>query len=232
MKPLTGPLKYIALILLLLGPVVVFFIISKGDHQFYELPYYGPKTPDYLEDGTVDTIYHSVPDFSFINQFGETVTQDDLEGKILIVDFFFVTCPTICPAMTENMASLQLQLKEDHFSDVHLLSHTVNPEHDTPAVLLEYGEKNGADFNRWTFLTGKKSEIYKQGVKGYMLPAQEDALAPGGFLHSEQFVLVDKNLHIRGYYDGTQMAEMRRLIKDVKMLIKNDKDGRGANEGN
>lgn len=220
MKPISTPLKYIALVFLLLGPFIAFYLISKGDHQFVTLPYYGPKELDYNEDGSVDTIYHKVPDFEFVNQFGETVTEADFEDNILIVDFFFTTCPTICPKMTNHMAGLQLELNDKHFDDVRFLSHTVNPEHDTPKVLLMYGEKHDADFDRWTFLTGEKEEIYEQGVKGYMLPAQEDALAPGGFLHSEQFVLVDKNQNIRGYYDGTEPEEVRNLIKDLKMLIK------------
>lgn len=224
MKPVSTPLKVIALLFLLLGPVLVFYLISKGDHKFMELPYYGPKEPVYNSDGTVDTLYHEIPSFTFTNQFGETVTDADFEDQILIVDFFFSTCPTICPKMSNHMSGLQLQLKEAHFDDVHLLSHTVNPEFDTPEVLKEYGDKHEADFDRWTFVTGDKAAIYEQGVKGYMLPAQEDALAPGGFLHSEQFVLVDKDRHIRGYYDGTELAEMRRLMKDVKMLIKISKD--------
>ncbi len=220
MKPVSTPLKVVALLFLLIGPVVAFYLISSGDHRFIELPHYGPKEWDYRTDGTVDTIYHKIPDFTFVNQFGDTVTEKDFEGDILIVDFFFSTCPTICPVMSNHMASLQLQLKEEHFSRVKLLSHTVNPDYDTPEILRKYGEDHEANFNRWTFLTGNKDEIYRQGVKGYLLPAQEDALAPGGFLHSEQFVLVDEERHIRGFYDGTDLAEMRRLIKDVKMLLK------------
>lgn len=220
MKPVSTPLKVVALLFLLLGPVIAFYTISKGDHQFVELPYYGPREWNYNADGTADTIYHQVPDFAFVNQFGDTVTEEDFEGDILIVDFFFSTCPTICPVMSNHMSGLQLQLQENHFKNVKLLSHTVNPEFDTPKVLLDYGEKHEANFEKWTFVTGEKEAIYRQGVKGYLLPAQEDALAPGGFLHSEQFVLVDKERHIRGYYDGTDLAEMRRLVKDVKMLLK------------
>ncbi len=220
MKPVSTPLKIAVLLFLLLGPVIAFYTISRGEHQFTKLPYYGPREWDYNSDGTADTIYHKVPDFAFINQFGDTVTQDDYQGDILIVDFFFSTCPTICPVMATNMAGLQFQLQENHFKNVKLLSHTVNPEFDTPSVLLQYGEKNEADFDKWTFVTGQKEDIYHQGVRGYLLPAQEDALAPGGFLHSEKFVLVDKERHIRGFFDGTDQVEMRRLMKDVKMLLK------------
>lgn len=224
MKPVSRPVKYLALFILLLGPVIAFFIVSRGQHEFYSLPIYGPKEVQYLDDGKADTLYHTIPDFKLVNQFGDTLTNADFEGKIRIVDFFFSTCPTICPVMTKNMAALQLELDEDHFRDVKMVSHTVNPEFDTPEVLFKYGEKHDADFDLWTFLTGNKEDIYRLGVLGYMLPAQEDALAPGGFLHSEQFVLVDPKGRIRGYYDGTKIAETRRMMKDVKMLIKNMKD--------
>lgn len=220
MKPVSTPIKVIALFLLLLGPPIVFFIVSKGDHKFQDLPYYGPKEVIYLDDGSTDTLYHQVPGFELVNQFGETVSQEQFEGDILIADFFFTTCPTICPKMSNHMSGLQLQLKDNHFKNVKLLSHTVDPVTDTPQVLLHYGEDHEANFDKWTFLTGDKQAIYQLGVKGYLLPAQEDALAPGGFLHSEQFVLVDAKRHIRGYYDGTDLAEMRRLVKDVKMLLK------------
>jgi protein SCO1/2 len=224
MKPVSKPLKYLALVVLLLGPITAFYLISRGDHEFMELDYFGPREAVYLEDGSVDTLYHQVPDFDLINQFGEPVSFKAFEGQIVIADFFFSTCPTICPAMTSNMAGLQLQLNEEHFSNVKLLSFTVNPEYDTPDVLYKYGEKHDADFDRWTFVTGPKQQIYELGVNGFMLPAQEDALAPGGFLHSEMFVLLDPDRQIRGYYDGTKLLEVRRLMNDVKMLIKMLKD--------
>jgi protein SCO1 len=224
MKPASTFLKFLGLGTLLLGPVFFLFFFAKGQHKFKDLPYLGPKEVNYNADGTADTVYHVIPDFKFTNQNGELTDSESLAGKILIVDYFFSTCPTICIKMTKNMASLQLKLKDEHFQNVHLLSFTVNPEFDTPEVLLKYAEKNEADLNRWTFLTGQKEQLYELGVNGYRLPAQEDALAPGGFLHSEYFVLVDQTKHIRGYYDGTDVNEMTRLLNDVKMLIKISKD--------
>jgi len=224
MKPASTFVKFLGLGTLLLGPVLFLFFFAKGQHKFKDLPYLGPKELNYNADGNADTIFHVIPPFQFVNQNGENVHSKSFEGKILIVDFFFSTCPTICIKMTKNMASLQLKLKDDHFQNVHLLSFTVNPEQDTPEVLLKYAEKNEADLNRWTFLTGPKEQLYELGVKGYQLPAQEDALAPGGFLHSEYFVLVDENSHIRGYYNGTDVNEMTRLLNDVKMLIKVSKE--------
>jgi protein SCO1/2 len=224
MKPVSTFVKYLGLITLLLGPVLFLVFFAKGQHKFKTLPYFGPKELNYLPNGTADTIYHILPAFEFTNQFGEQFRSETLDGKILIADFFFSTCPTICPNMTNNMASLQLKLKDRHFRDVHMLSFTVNPEEDTPKVLLNYAEKHEANLDRWTFLTGNKDQIYELGVKGFLLPAQEDALAPGGFLHSEYFVLVDANRHLRGFYDGTDVNEMTRLLNDVRMLIKVSKD--------
>lgn len=216
MKPVTERKKFLILLLLLIGPGLILIYLSKGDNAFKILPYYGEK---YAESPR-DTVYHTVPDFSFIDQFGNTVTMDDFEGKILVVDFFFTTCPTICPIMTKQMTRLQWMLEDPAYNDVHLLSHTVNPENDTPEVLREYGESQGADFERWTFLTGQKDKIYEQGFEGYLLSTQEDAGAPGGFLHSSYFVLVDKNRHIRGFYDGTSTKEVDDLFTDIKMLKK------------
>lgn len=215
--------KYLILFVLLLGPGLILIFLSKADHSFKTLPYYGPKEPVYSAGGeSVDTIYHKVPDFVFTNQFNEEVSWSDFEGKILVADFFFTTCPTICPIMTKQMTRLQWMLEDPAYDDVHFLSHTVNPETDTPEVLRAYGEEQGADFDKWTFVTGEKSEIYEQGFSGYLLSAQEDEAAPGGFLHSSMFVLVDRNRQIRGFYDGTSSKEVDDLVTDIKMLKKEE----------
>jgi len=216
MKPVTERKKFFILLLLLIGPGLILIYLSKGDNAFQILPYYGEK----YAESPGDTVYHNVPDFTFLNQDREKVSMDDFEGKILVVDFFFTTCPTICPIMTKQMTRLQWLLEDPAYEDVHLVSHTVNPDHDTPKVLKEYGESQGADFDRWTFLTGQKDAIYEQGFEGYLLSTQEDAGAPGGFLHSSYFVLVDKDRHIRGFYDGTSTKEVDDLFTDIKMLKK------------
>lgn len=219
MKSMPKSGKYLILLLLLVGPGLALIFLSKGTHVFQTLPYYGLKDVD----ASGDTIYHTVPDFDFINQNGEEVSFDDFEGKIIVADFFFTTCPTICPIMTKQMARLQWILEDPAFSDIKLLSHTVNPNHDTPEVLLEYAKANQADLNRWTFVTGDQEEIFDQGFNGYMLSTQEDSGAPGGFLHSSNFVLVDRDRHIRGFYDGTSSKEVDDLAADIKMLLKEDK---------
>lgn len=195
-------------------------------HHFAFLPYYGPKETVVVErDGrsVVDTIYATVPPFSFIDRYGKPFTDKQVEGKILVVDFFFTRCTTICPRMGVQMQQLQLKLDDAAYGDIVFLSHTVDPEYDTPEVLDAYAHKLQADTARWKFLTGNKADIYLQGADGYYLAAREDVMAPDGFLHSEKFVLVDKDRHIRGYYDGTTMVGMNALAADIKMLLKEEK---------
>jgi protein SCO1/2 len=223
MKPVGKPLKFIGLAIILFLPIIIFFLLSRGDHYFNNLPHYGIKIPTTKEvNGIIepDTIYHEIPFWSFTNQDGKTVTQEDYDGKIYVADFIFTTCPTICPKMTTQMSLLQLKLDNPAFNDIGYVSYTVDPEHDTPDVLKEYGNEHGADFNRWTFLTGEKQKIYELGVYGYLVSAQEDVLAPGGFLHSEKFILVDWNRNIRGFYDGTDVNDVGRLAEDIKILLK------------
>jgi protein SCO1/2 len=127
--------------------------------------------------------------------------------------------------MTKQLTRLQWQMEDPAFDQVQILSHTVDPQHDTPEVLKEYAEKNGARLDNWSFLTGKKEAIYEQGMKGYLLSTQEDEAAPGGFLHSGNFVLLDKDRHIRGFYDGTSTKEVDDLMDDILMLLKEEEVG-------
>lgn len=217
--------KYFILLLLLVGPGLILIYLSKADHVFKTLPYYGPKkTVEVAGQSVPDTVYYTVPDFSFIDQNGDEVSFDDFKDKILVVDFFFTSCPTICPIMTKEMARLQFQIDDPAYKDVRFLSHTVDPRHDTPEVLREYAKKHNADPKRWTFVTGNQEAIFKQGFEGYMMSTQEDSAAAGGFLHSSFFVLVDKDRHIRGYYDGTSTTEVDKLLGDIKMLLKEEKE--------
>lgn len=163
-----------------------------------------------------DTIYHTLPEFQFTDQSGMQVSKKDLNGNILVADFFFSTCPSICPKMMTQMKRVQ-----DETIDIEnfiILSHSVNPKRDTVEALWEYGELVGADPNRWHLLTGAKNEIYDVAMEGYKLAADEDPRAPGGFLHSELFVLADRQQRIRGYYDGTDSIQVDKLINDIKIL--------------
>lgn len=195
-------------------------------HNFVYLPYLGNKETIAVErDGkmVVDTIYYQVPPFSFTDQFGRTITDADVAGKIRVVDFFFTRCTTICPRMSVQMQQLQLKLDDPAFKDVVFLSHTVDPEHDTPEVLEAYARKLEADTARWKFLTGDAPDIYRMGNMGYLMSALEDSASAERFVHDSRFVLVDKQGHIRGFYEGTEAEGMNALAADLKMLMKEEK---------
>jgi protein SCO1/2 len=162
-----------------------------------------------------DTVYYQIENFSFTNQKNETVTNSNFANKIYVADFFFTSCPTICPIMKKNMLLIQEAYKND--VEVLLLSHSIDPKHDTPERLNDYGKRLGIIPEKWFLVTGDKSKIY-EAAKMYMVAAQEDANAPGGYLHSGALVLIDKQKRIRGYYDGTIDSEVKALIKDIAKL--------------
>jgi len=165
----------------------------------------------------VDTIYNAIPAFKFVNQEGDTVTEKMVEGKIYIADFFLTTCPTICPIMKRQMIKVYNQYKGN--PDVMILSHSIDPDHDTPQVLKKFATDLGVEGNQWQFLTGEKEKIYEIGQKNYLSTAKEDKTADGGYIHSGAFILVDKEKHIRGMYDGTTEEGTQKLIADIKTLL-------------
>ena len=206
----------------------VFFSPMLGlvKHTFNYLPYYGPKETLVVQrDGkpVVDTIYAEIPPFQLIDRYGRPFTEKEVEGKIIVADFFFTRCTTICPKMGVQMQQLQLKLNDEAYKDVVFLSHTVDPEHDTPTVLDNYANKLEADSSRWKFLTGPAQDIYRLGNTGYLLSAMEDSASAEQFLHDSRFVLVDKQRHIRGYYEGTTSTGMNELAADLKMLLKEER---------
>jgi protein SCO1/2 len=165
-----------------------------------------------------DTIYHKIPDFSFTNQNGEVITQDTFRDKIYIADFFFTTCPTICPIMKTQMLRVYEKFKDN--PEVMILSHTIDPKHDSVAVLHEFADRLGVTGDMWQFVTGDQDEIYEIGQNSYMVTAREDPNEPGGYLHSGAFLLVDKERRIRGIYDGTLEEKVDILMKDIDKLLK------------
>ncbi|PZX49392.1 SCO family protein [Algoriphagus chordae] len=171
-------------------------------------------------DGKVvqDTVYHKIAAFSFTNQDGETITNESVKGKVYVADFFFTTCPTICPIMKKEMLRVY-----DKFGDnpnFKILSHTIDPTHDTQEELKDYSQKLGIeDAKTWDFLTGDAEKIYEIGQTSYMTTAQEDQASAGGFLHSGAFVLIDQNGHIRGVYDGTKSDQVDQLMKDIPKIL-------------
>jgi protein SCO1/2 len=204
--------------------ILIFFTLSscsekKNESSKLLLPVLGEKK---LGDtkGT-DTIYHTVGDFKFLNQFKDTISETTVNNKIYVADFFFATCQSICPQMSTQLKRVQDEFKND--PDFLILSHSVNPKHDTSEVLEAYAAHYGAIKNKWHFLTGSKSEIYDLAKFSYLVNALEDDGTPEGFLHSELFLLVDKEKRIRGMYDGTDSVQVNKLIEDIKTLKKEKK---------
>ena len=190
---------------------------EQGNSELKELPIYGNKDFDSSIDK--DTLYHQIPDWSFENQNSQIISSEQLHNKIKLVDFFFTSCPTICPRMTLNMHKIQSILKKNCLTDIELLSFTVDPIKDTSEKLLEYANSYNVDSTNWNMLTGDQATIYDLGVNGFLVPNQEDALAPGGFLHSEKLILLDQFNRIRGYYDGTDSLNIPIIVQHIQSLL-------------
>ncbi|MBP2283528.1 protein SCO1/2 [Flavobacterium sp. CG_23.5] len=206
------------------GVLLVFSIITI--YLFYvalkpskSLPIFNPSdvNPE-LVDSTVQYIskYHTIADFSFVNQNGKTITQKDYEGKVYVADFFFTTCGSICPKMTTNLAEVQKAIVNN--PKVMLLSHTVFPETDSIPVLKAYAIKNGVIDSKWNLVTGDKKEIYTMARKSYLAVKLGKPEELYDMVHTENFVLVDTKRRVRGFYDGTKKEDMKRLIEDINFL--------------
>ncbi len=200
--------------LIQLSKITFVFLVVLGCQQEKKLPFLGPK--EIGKQG--DTLYHKIPDFKFLNQDSLWISEKDMAGKIYVADFFFTTCPTICPKMKTQLLRIYDKFAED--DRVRILSHTIDPEYDGVRVLKEYAKKLNISSPRWNLLTGKKSDIYRLGEKSYMVTAQEDANEVGGFVHSGAFILVDQDRHVRGIYDGTKEEDVNHLMEDIGLLLK------------
>jgi protein SCO1 len=191
---------------------LIYFSCNNNKHKLL-LPVYGDK-----KFNGKDTVYHTIGDFSFLNQEGDKITNETVKGKIYVADFFFTTCQSICPEMSNNLTIVQKAFESD--DSLLILSHSVNPRHDTVEVLKNYAETYNAKTGKWHFLTGDKKKIYTLALNSYLLNAVEEDGTPEGFLHSEMLLLVDKYGRIRGSYDGTDKPEVLKLIEHVKLLKK------------
>ncbi|WP_291778457.1 SCO family protein [Cecembia sp.] len=166
-----------------------------------------------------DTVYHTIANFSFSNQEGKEISNITTDGKVYVADFFFTTCPTICPIMKTQMLRVYEKFKEE--PDFLILSHTLDPEHDTAELLKDYAYKIGVeDDQTWQFLTGDQEKIFEIGQTSYLTTAMTDKNEPGGILHSGAFVLVDQKGRIRGVYDGTKEDQVDRLMRDIPKLLR------------
>ncbi|SEQ14504.1 SCO family protein [Neolewinella agarilytica] len=194
---------------------------SPDEPAGYDLPYYADAsfTPHWLDAGDLSLDeFHQISPFSLLNQLGDSITEKNLTGKVYIADFFFTACPGICPKMTTNMAVLQDSFRFN--PEVMLLSHSVTPKYDSVSVLMEYAEAKGVKADKWWLLTGDRDQIYRLGRKDYFV--EEDLgqqKEKDDFLHTENFVLIDQNRHIRGIYNGLNKASVNQLILDVRTLL-------------
>jgi len=166
---------------------------------------------------TEDTIPHRIADFSFINQDSAIVTNASFKDQIYVADFFFINCPSICPEMSKQMYRVYEKFLENE--NIGLLSHTIDPVYDTVAALAKYARLLGVSSSKWQFVTGDKQQIYDLGETSYMVVANEDENAPGGFIHSGAFLLIDKERQVRGVYDGTITSQVDLLMKDIDKLL-------------
>jgi protein SCO1/2 len=186
----------------------------------FELPVLGrSKVVEKEVNGeiTYDTVQHKIAAFSFVNQDSVVITNETFSSKIYVADFFFTTCPTICPVMKQQMLRVYEVHKDN--PEFAILSHTIDPEYDTVALLNDYASRLGVSSSTWHFVTGDKDEIYDIAEESYLSIADEDESAPGGFIHSGAFILIDKEGRIRGVYDGTIPEQVDVLIKDIDRLL-------------
>lgn len=191
--------------------LIVVFLASCSSSE-NKLPIYGPKT---LVGS--DTVYSSIKPFEFINQDSVLVTEKTFQNKVYVADFIFLSCPTICPVMTHELKKVYDVFKMN--PNVNFLSHSIDPEYDTVPKLNQYAKDLGVDNSKWHFVTGDRDSIFAIAEKSYLAAAFADSAAPGGYIHSGSFFLIDVNKHIRGVYDGTNPSETERLTKEINTLL-------------
>lgn len=226
MRSFFAKFKIFGIVLLVLS-VIIIYLFYNALQPVKLLPVYSPAMVNselVAEEIQHVRKYHTIADFSLTNQNGKTITQKDYKGKIYIADFFFTTCPTICPIMTKNMVELQKALGKD--SDVMLLSHSVTPEIDSVKQLKKYAIEKGVDDRNWNLVTGDKKQIYELARKSYLAVKTDGDGGPFDMIHTENFILVDKDKRIRGFYDGTKKEDMDKIMADIEIL-KNSYDELG-----
>lgn len=201
--------------------VVAYFMYFRPEK---DLPVYQPSelNPALVDPSAMRAEDHRILDFELINHLGDTVTLADVQGQILVVDFFFTRCATICPLMTKNLQRVHDRL--DPSAAVQILSHSVTPTADSVSVLRAYADKHGANSDLWWFLTGTKSEIYSLARKSYFSCLDEGDGGLQDFVHTENIVLVDEKGRLRGFYDGTDSKAMSRLFNDLQFLLEKKSD--------
>ena len=215
--------KFFGIVFLIISIIIITIIYSVMKPKEVLRVYQPADVTAELVDTTMQYVkkYHTIADFSLLNQNGKTVTQDDYADKIYVADFFFTTCQTICPIMTDHMVKIQEELKDD--DEILLLSHTVTPEIDSVPQLKKYAVEKGVNDAKWNLVTGDKKEIYDLARKSY-LAAKDVPYEEYDLIHTENFVLVDKKKRIRGFYDGTDSQAIETLLHDIEVLKKEDSE--------
>ncbi|WP_422349827.1 SCO family protein [Flagellimonas sp.] len=218
MRNFFSKFKFFGAVLLALSAVIIYLFYNALQPK-KTLPVYQPSMVDQaLVDSTLHykKKYHTIADFELINQNGEKITEEDYQDKIYVADFFFTTCPTICPIMTKNMAEIQNAIMDKN--DVLLLSHSVTPAIDSVAQLKKYAKEKGVLDHKWNLVTGDKKQIYELARKSYLAVKTDGDGGPYDMIHTENFILVDKERRIRGFYDGTNREEIDQLLADLAIL--------------
>jgi protein SCO1/2 len=210
-------------------PLICYLLVREYSAGAIDMPrrYYPDSVVTRIVDGKQknDTIWHKLSNITLTNQLGQEVSLHDIQGKIIIADFFFTRCPSICPTLTRNMKGLQdgLQLKDKRrmidTSVVHFLSFSVDPERDSVPVLKKYADRWNINHDSWWLLTGPKKTIYDFALNEIKLPLQDGETVDSNFIHTERFVLIDREHVIRGYYSGLDSMSLSRLAEDVTLLM-------------
>ncbi|MEH3115979.1 SCO family protein [Pedobacter terrae] len=195
--------------------------IFSACKQEKKLPFYGERHAETVKDATgkekIDTVYQTIPDWSFLNQDSVVTTNKATDGKIYVADFFFTSCTTICPTMHRNLMTVYNDFKTS--PDIMFVSHTIDFKYDKPHVLKKYAQKLGVDGPKWQFLYGTKDSVYTLAEKNYLVAVGEDSTAKDGYIHQGYLVLIDKDRRIRGAYDGTKADQVEQLKKDIPVLL-------------
>lgn len=210
--------KSFAIVFAIISLIIIAIIYNILDVQ-KPLPIYQPAqvAQDLVDSSLIDVKkYHKIAHFSLTNQNGKTITENDYKNKIYVADFFFTTCQTICPIMTDHMVQIQKEIRNDN--EVMLLSHTVTPEIDTVAQLKRYAIQKGVDDTKWNLVTGNKKDIYDLARKSYLAVKTTGNGDEYDMIHTENFMLIDKKRQIRGFYDGTDPKAIQQLLDDIKIL--------------
>lgn len=209
-------LPIIGFLAVLLGGIIVVYqmFLDKPVLKIYQPTDINPQLVD--DDVRKVGMHHRIADFELTDQQGETVTNADFEGKIYVADFFFTTCPSICPKMTKNMGLIANEVADN--DKIRFLSHSVTPDVDSVPVLAAYADEKGVNYDQWRLVTGSKVQIYDLARKSYFAATTEGDGGPNDFIHTENFVLIDPDRRIRGFYDGTSADEMDRLRRDIDVL--------------